>query len=267
MPSQMTYNDMKVRCLPVTAIVDNFVRGIGKYSYEDFLREIVNSSNFFLEKSEGEKYHKPQSEAHKEPDCISDKYTLDFKLLAAQTKFQAESLFSSQIIAGDGVTTYCVPEMTRENPAYHPIQVTWIHVAFRRLKVRELQEIRSRNDKKLDDVQKDVKQVLTKLEVRKNLFLLFPYNLFFDVNDDFERGRQLALQGVNDAFGEAMRYRAQVCPGFDTYFSFLYARHFVICEWRDNELVCVDMIPVDRSPLFVKLLDLADSWGTRGYLK
>lgn len=66
---------------------------------------------------------------------------------------------------------------------------------------------------------------------------------------------------------EAMRYRAQVCPGFDTYFSFLYARHFVICEWRNNELVCVDMIPVDRSPLFVKLLDLADSWGTRGYLK
>lgn len=263
----MIYNNMKIQCLPVTAIVDNFVRGIGKYSYEDFLREIVNSSNFFLEKSEGEKYHKPQSEANKEPDCISGKYTLDFKLFAAQTKFQAESLFSSQIITGDGVTTYCVPKMTRENPAYHPIQVTWIHVAFRQLKIKELLEIRERNDKMLDDVQKDVKQALKKLEVRKNVFLFFPYNLFFDINDDFEMGKQLALQGVNNDFSDAMRYREQVCSGFDTYFSFLYARHFVICEWRDNELVCVDMIPVDRSPLFVKLLDLADSLGTRGYLK
>ena len=267
MASQMTYQNMRIQHLPAAVTIDNFIQGIGKYSYEDYLREIVNSSNFFLNKSEGEKYRKPQREAHREPDCISDKYTFDFKLFAAQTRCKADSLFSSQIVSEHGITSYGAPKITREKPNYHPIQATWIHVAFRNLRMKELHLIRHEEDGALDSVQSDVKGALETLEVCKNLFLFFPYNINFDVNDDFERGKKLALQGINDDFREAMRYRVQACPELDTYFCFLYAQHFVICEWCNDEFECVDMPPIEKSPLFIKLIELADEWSTRGYLK
>lgn len=263
----MTYQNMRIQHLPAAVIIDNFIRGIGKYSYEDYLREIINSSNFFLNKSDGEEYHKLQSEPHREPDCISDKYVFDFKLFVAQKRCQADKLFSSQIVSENGITFYGAPKMTQEKPNYRPIQATWIHVAFRHLSMKELHTIRCGEDSGLNSVQRDVKGVLETLEVCKNLFLFFPYNIYFDVNDDFEWGKKLALQGINDDFREAMRYRVQVCSGLDTYFCFLYAQHFVICEWCNDEFECVDILPIEKSPLFVKLIEFADEWGTRGYLK
>lgn len=267
MASQMTYQNMRIQHLPAAVIIDNFIRGIGKYSYEDYLREIVNSSKFFLNKSNGKEYHKPPKESNREPDCISDKYTLDFKLFAAQTRCKADSLFSSQIVSENGITSYGAPKMTREKPNFHPIPATRIYVAFRNLSMNELYAIRCREDGEQNSVQSDVKGVLETLEVCKNLFLFFPYNINFDVNDDFEWGKKLALQGINDDFRDAMRYRVQVCPGLDTYFCFLYAQHFVICEWCNDEFECVDMLPIEKSPLFIKLIELADEWSTRGYLK
>lgn len=81
---------MRVDFLGAARVIDNFIGGVMEpYSYEDYLRDFVNCSSYFLKKSNGKLYKKPESEAHGEYDCASDEYKLDFKLFASQSRLQA----------------------------------------------------------------------------------------------------------------------------------------------------------------------------------
>ena len=120
------YENMKIGSLPASMIIDNFIHGIEPYRYSDYLLEIVNATPFFLERSRGEGYVNPSSEAHGECDCISTHYQLDFKLIASESKLQAKSIFSPQIFYEAGVTCYCGSRVNNHCKNYHPIQSTRI---------------------------------------------------------------------------------------------------------------------------------------------
>lgn len=73
--------------LPAPMVLNNYVQGLPKYSYEEYLLDFVNFSDEFKKLSNGEIYHSPKSEAHSENDCISSKYSLDFKLIETSSYF------------------------------------------------------------------------------------------------------------------------------------------------------------------------------------
>lgn len=73
---------MRVDFLGAARVIDNFIGGVMEpYSYEDYLRDFVNCSSYFLKKSNGKLYKKPESEAHGEHDCASDDTSLILSFL------------------------------------------------------------------------------------------------------------------------------------------------------------------------------------------
>jgi len=258
----MTYENMKIQFLPAGVVCKDFIKGIESYSYEDYLIEFVNQSDFFLAKSEGDRFIHPGEESHGECDCVSDAYQMDFKLAASKTKLQSKRLFSSQIHVGNGWTSYGGPQKEPGSKGYKPIKATFLHVALRSLRQNDLDAI-SKSNVKQSGIENDLRHFVQCLQVNKNLFLFFPYNFFFDENNDFDLGLMLAVQGLNQDFCESMIYRQKECPEKDTFFAFLYAQHLVILEWRGEQLVYIEKIPIQRSPLFMKLLNYSDEFDNR----
>lgn len=262
----MRYANMKIELLPAGVTVDNFIKGIDPYRYSDYLLELINATPFFRKKSEGEVYVSPSSEAHGEWDCISKQYQLDFKLIASKTAMQARSIFSSQIYYDKGVTTYCGSRVDSQSKNYHPIEATRIFAALRPLSLEDLRRIRGQEEYD-KQAERDVAWLLKTLETDKNLFLFFPYNFYFDENNDISLGQNLAIQGVESDFRQALAYRSDCCPNRDTYLSFLYVRQFIITVWENASLRFVDAIPIDKSPLFMKLLYFTEDMLFGGGLK
>lgn len=254
----MRYETMKSSLLPAALLINDFVKGIGPYTYEQYLIEIVNATPYFLRRSQGQFYFHPPEEDHGEWDCVSSRYAMDFKLAASESHLRALSLFSSQIYVGNGWISYCAPKIGRGDKRYKPITATRLFAALRALSLEELKEIRQLSTAK-GLVNRDVRHLLESLETDKNLFLFFPYNIYFDEGGRFEDGLSIALPAIGADFQNSLLYRAECCPDRDTYFCFIYARHFVISAWQGHSLRLLDAIPVEKSPLFMKLLYYAES--------
>lgn len=255
----MTYENMKIQFLPAGVVFNNFIKGIGSYSYEDYLVEFVNKSDYFLAKSGGELYVRPQREDNGECDCTTKRFQMDFKLVASKTKLQSKSLFSSQIHVGNGWTSYGAPKMEPGKQGYKPINATVLYAALRSANIWTLDSLQDK-EKKQNRIENDLKYYLANLETDKNLFLFFPYNFFFDEDDDFDMGLKLAIQGIIQDFQESLRYRQQKLPHRDTYFSFLYAHHLILLEWNNEQLSYIEKHPIEESPLFIKLLRYSDEF-------
>lgn len=55
----MKYTEMRAEILRPCMVIDNFIDGtMEPYSYEDYLRDFVNHSDYFLQKSNGKPYSK-----------------------------------------------------------------------------------------------------------------------------------------------------------------------------------------------------------------
>lgn len=87
---EMFDKSIQIETLPTELIISNFVEGDKDCNYEEYLLEFFNKSSFFLQKSNCKGYHAPSSESHGECDCISDSYSLDFKLAESETLFKAK---------------------------------------------------------------------------------------------------------------------------------------------------------------------------------
>ena len=96
------------------------------------------------------------------------------------------------------------------------------------------------------------------LETNKNLFLFFPYNIYFDENDNILQGQNIAIQAVETDFRQVLTYRAQLRPTRDTYVCFLYAHRFILTTWKNDSLLFLVAVPIEKSPFFMKLKDFSE---------
>lgn len=254
----MKYETMKSRILPAPVLINNFIQGIEPYTYEAYLVEVVNATSYFLEKSNHELYTHPTKEDHGEWDCVSVGYAMDFKLIASESRLRALNLFSPQIVVEKGFVCYCAPKMGPGNKRYRLISAVRIFAALRFLNLDDLKEIRGEQTFR-EKAHKDIRFLLEVLETDKNLFLFFPYNMSFNDEGSFEEGLDIALTGIGRDFHNSLLYRSEVCPNRDTYFCFVYAKHFIISVWVDEALRFLDAIPMQKSPLFMKLIDYVDA--------
>lgn len=262
----MKCETLKIHILPATALINNFVQGIEPYTYEAYLVEVVNATSYFLEKSNYELYTHPTKEDHGEWDCVSAGYAMDFKLIASESRLRALNLFSPQIVVEKEFIGYCAPKMGPGNKRYRPISAVRIFAALRFLRLDDLKIIR-REQTFTEKAHKDIRLLLEILETNKNLFLFFPYNMYFDNEVSFEEGRDIALTGIDRDFHNSLLYRAEVCPHRDTYFCFAYAKHFIISVWQNGALQFLEAVPVQKSPLFMKLLYYKEMETDREVLK
>ena len=227
---------LTAKLLPAALICKGFITGMADCDYEIYLREVVNASIYFKSKSDGQVYTAPPDESHGEWDCISENYSLDFKLIASETALRARNLFSGGIYQmAEGVTAYCGPKVDADNPKYKPIQATRIFAALRSVDLAELKSIRKSKEKQ-QGIETDIKALLDTLETQKHILMFFPYEFFTETDNDFSVVISDIIEALTQDFSEVFKYRKDVAAQFDVYFTFIYAGHFVLAELCENEL-------------------------------
>ena len=218
-----------------------------EYSYEDYLRELINNSVWFMKKTKGEKFTKPSRESNAENDAQTNSYCIDFKLILGQSIQNAKSKVSSRIdqnINGSRVA-YKVARAPGEYLAY------WLHRVLRQLTKEEL--IRILNDKPVKPEEQDVLAFLKSINKDKNLFLFYP--VVFEC-DDAER---FDVCNINEAmqhnYGNALELRTEWYPWRETYTAFIFNKSLHIAFYTEGNLCSVDSIELASSPTFKWLCD------------
>lgn len=251
---------LTAKLLPAALICKGFITGMADCDYEIYLREVVNASIYFKSKSDGQVYTAPPDESHGEWDCISENYSLDFKLIVSETALRARNLFSDGIYQmAEGVTAYCGPKVDADNPKYKPIQATRIFAALRSVDLAELKSIRKSKEKQ-QGIETDIKALLDTLETQKHILMFFPYEFFTETDNDFSVVVSDIIEALTQDFSEVFKYRKEVAAQFDVYFTFLYEGHFILAELCENELKLVEAIKETSSPTYMKIKSYTE-WG------
>lgn len=242
---------------------DSLLDGMEIDSYEQYLLEFVNSTDYFLIKSHGEIYKAPPSQAYHECDCRSSCYEFDFKLFCSEKLLQASSIFTDKRIFPEnypGVEIEAAPKISPNSKGYSPIHATRIHALFRQFNIDEMLKNPLMN--------KDVMSLLDTLEEDKHILLFFPYALYFKHQQvDMHEGIVSVCNCLMNDFRRAFKYRISKHPKLDTYFSFIYSSwdsgkkrysdYFVTTRYVDEALDLIGCNPVLASKTFEKIYRVA----------
>ena len=223
-------------------------RGEPLCGYEDWLRELVNSSDAFMAKSAGAPFLKPESESHGECDAVADGYSLDFKLVLGWSAQRALRECSSELIAMDnGAVMSCASRASAD------IDAVRLHAALRGFDYAGLSALWRVGKKKsgLGLVERDVASFLKTLDFDKNLLLLYPVLLHVDDGRRIPRDRVSAA--VYDDFESALQLRRGFHPGKDTFIAFFWDGELVVLESLNSGFRSFDSIPVSTSKTFMKV--------------
>lgn len=247
--------ELTIKPMPPSAVVSNFVEGIPDSNYEIYLRELVNSSAYFLDKGKSI-YSGPPSEEAGQCDAISEEYELDFKLLDSQTKLMAVSILKEQpIVFASGLVAY-----TECKKPGGKVEITRLHAAMRGLSVDDLVNARCAKTN-CTNVQNDIPQVLEVVEAKKHILMLFPYIFSFEQKVHSEDPIETIRVAMNNDFRNLFLYREKICPGFDTYITTVFSDSFLIFKIVHGEFSLVESVSTENTPTYKQLLDYGDIWG------
>lgn len=247
---------MRVKLLPSSCIIKNYVGGEDNCNYEIYLLELLNQSVWFAARYPGT-FKKAESEAHGECDAINSNYQIDFKLLASKTALQARGILQPQIYKDqNGVIFHC----ESRNPG-GMIQVTRLYAALRGKSLADLYCIRQKGTK-AHGIENDIFTMLKMLETKKNLLLFFPYNFTFDKPHQYEEAAKSISEALTQDFCVAFEYRdIQIQNKYDTLLTCFYKDSFLVFSWNDQKMRVIDNIGIEKMPTFLNLYRYADMWG------
>lgn len=167
--------------LPAGLIAKDIItdaRGRRLYNYEEWLRELANSSSALMRKTGGERFGPPESEACGENDAIAKSYEMDFKLVLGEAAQLAVREMSEQLVrSDDGAVFFCSSRHEGEMTVPLPFK------ALRNYDESALAELWGVDKKKIGrdrDLDREVAGILKSLATKKNLLLLFPVLLYGD---------------------------------------------------------------------------------------
>lgn len=247
--------ELAIKPMPPSAVINNFVDGAKDSNYEIYLRELINSSTYFLDKGKST-YSGPTSEEAGQCDAISKEYELDFKLLDSQTKLMADSVLKEQpMVLASGVVAYT----ECKNPG-GKVKATRLHAAMRELSLDDLENIR-RTKTNRTNIQNDIPQILEVVEVNKHILMLFPYIFSFGQELHSEDPAETIRAALNDDFRNLFLYREKMSPGFDTYLTTVFSNAFLIFRIIHGEFSLAESVPTANTPTYRQLLDYGNMWG------
>ena len=239
----MNHSPLYSHLLEAPLLIPNIIHGDKGCNYEEYLKEIINASEWFQQHYSGP-FCAPKDESHGECDAYAGNYGLDFKLIASKTALQARSIHSLQMYKEeDGAFSGCGPKSSGS------MMVTRFPQAFRRKTIDELLKIRKEATKK-QGIENDIKEYLDTLETKKNLLLFYPYRFSFKQPGELVADIQSIVKVCQDDFEVTLNYRTRLYPSWDTFFVFLYDYYFVLCKWSGSSLVFLEAVPIERSDTF-----------------
>ncbi|MCX4377246.1 MAG: hypothetical protein OSJ61_13860 [Lachnospiraceae bacterium] len=249
--------NLQFKVLPAQLLISNYVKGYKKYTYEIYLRDFINASEFFLRKSNHEVYVAPESEEKGQCDCISTNYQLDFKLLLPETMGQAKREFSPSITQfTGGVVCYGIANKTSQDKDYKEIKATYLHVAFRILNYEKLCEIEKMKYKQRG-IERDVNLILKELKKPKNLMFMIPYEFSFDGDMLYENGKKEIISAISSDYVNLIKFRENMQPLYETYVAFIYHSKIIFLQVIGNKFIFVDEVDLFKSKLYQELLNFS----------
>ena len=244
---------IRLHILDAPMIINNFVQGDGRCNYELYLVEMLNNSKW-MKRQFPEVFRWQEEQSHSECDAYSGNYGIDFKLAAAKSKLQAKSLLSNQIqlIAPREYAT-CASKKSGEMKSIR------LFAALRPLTINELRQVAT-SEIKQRSLENDLSTFVHTISIKKNLLLFFPYRFYSDngsglEGDDLDKA---VVSGLNVDFSAAMAYRAEVAPGYDTFFATICESRFLLMKYQANSLSLIDVIPTNDCPTYEHLYGYTD---------
>lgn len=252
--------------LPEAFIKDRFITEEDQrmdYSYEDYLREMLNCSGWFMEKTHGEEFRKPDSEAHGENDALSNVYELDFKCILSSSIQRARDATSPQISVNKDKTTVYF----RGSKKQGKFEGHKLHAILKNLTFDEFEQFANEKAKikEMTDRDKDLSYLSKTVNKKKNLFLYYPALLSFPQNDGDVFN---AADTIYNSYEIVFRYRRKRLTEFDTYLAFYYEGDLCILNCKEEEPELIDRInPLKTSNTFMQLYQIHDPFIMHPVLK
>lgn len=235
--------------LPAPIVLNNYVHGLPKYSYEDYLLEFVNLSDEFKKLSNGKIYHSPASEAHSECDCISSNYSIDFKMIETSSYFNGLRNYSFQYskFADGCISTYSARKKGS----------TRMYLLMKCLRGKSLNHLNniyeSKNKKELSEDDKQILNYLHVLTTNKNLLLFYPHVFYYKdsgccIEEDIAKA-------ISSDIKVSIKFRKNRVHK-DTYLCTFIKNKFLLLKENKDEFSYIESIETNKSKKFMKYLQI-----------
>ena len=238
--------------LPAGFILDNILRDSRKiedYNYENYLREYLNVSEWFLRKSSGEKYKKPASETHGEDDAYTEEYSIDFKRILGESATRTLQKRSERMLKTASGTIYELggafqqPENARE-----------IRQALREYGPEDLARLSMvPREMAASQIEQDIIAYLHLLGREKNLFLYDPVVFYLDRACSQDEAVERITAALQKDFQDSLEFRRNKARAYETYVSFFFEKDLMVLQYTEKGFVLADRIPAKLSPTFCSI--------------
>ncbi len=197
-------------------------------TYEDFLIDVINFSQYFSTKhSFMEHFVLTTEQSHGEDDAYTSTYQLDFKLLVGSDVMRARNRNMPEVDYSHSSEGFIFTK-TKEYDEEEPDETILLDIA--QLKIEDL-----RNEVYTND---SIKSVVKNIKKPKNIFMYYPYEFIF--GNKFEYAT--IISEVLKAFETLLTYRDELELGKDNFLCIKVNDYFEIYEWIDKELVYRDRV-------------------------
>lgn len=242
-----------IKPLKVGFIKKDFVKNF-KTNYEEYLTDFVNSSKFVVDNG-NRKFRVIKKQSHGECDITNGQYAMDYKLLMDNKTIENMNYYSENIsVQSDGEVGYSASKRTGKYRIYILLNI------FRTLTKEDIKNIEDTPRSNLTEIQKLVKDYISKIKKNKNVLYFMPYNLYFQDKKMNEKMLIFVANQLSEGLKGFLEYRNMHIKDKDTYFSFVSNKNIVFLKY-DGKLKLYDIIPLEESKLYLKIKDISDCWG------
>ena len=216
----------------------------------------MNNSKFVKDKR-NKKFSIIKQQSKGEYDITNGEYMLDFKVLSDSKTTENMSYYSCSVTIDNktGVRMHGAGKRTGKWKKYYFINI------LKGLSKEEFEKIDNGLKSEMNEEKKLVKDYIKNIKKDKNIMYFIPYNMYFENEDMGIENLKLVVEELAEGLKGFIEYRKSI-TNKDTYFSFISNNNIIFLKYY-KELKIYDVIPVEKSELFLKINDICDIWGTK----
>ena len=216
---------------------------------EDWIRELVNCSSVFMERTHQLKFHAPDDESEGQADAITDYYSIDFKRILGQSAQQVVREYSHEMICFNGAIFTCVG---RRHGSAMGIR---LHAVLRDYSLDQLRALNEKADAidALSEPDRDVACFLHSINKPKNLLLVLPVLIYAD--DGMPIRREAITNALHREFGNTASLFFELHPSKELFIAYFCEGCFVIVEAGKTEFRDFDQVPIASSSILLEIVE------------
>lgn len=214
--------------IPPKYLVLNGKNAFPKVTYENFLIDIINFSEYFSKKhSFKEHFILTTEQAHGEDDAYTSDYQLDFKLLVGSNVMRKKNRNMPEVDYSHMFQGFIFSK-TQEVEEEIPDETILLDIA--KIGIEDLRNGVYANS--------TIKSVVKNIKKPKNLLMYYPYEYVFENNEEYI----LVVSDILNSFKNLLIYRDELKLGKDTFLCLKLNNYFEIYEWKKQKFIIVDKV-------------------------